>query len=140
MSHVEIYTDGAARGNPNGPGGYGAILRFTDSKGQVHEKELSEGFNPTSNNRMELLAAIRALQRGQQGVAFLLAEKRLEDRRQVPRQEPRPLGAVPSGKGPAPGHLSLGQGPCRPPGERAMRYACHNRSRRHERDKEAQPG
>ncbi len=53
MSHVEIYTDGAARGNPNGPGGYGAILRFTDSKGQVHEKELSEGFNPTSNNRME---------------------------------------------------------------------------------------
>ena len=62
MSHVEIYTDGAARGNPNGPGGYGAILRFTDSKGQVHEKELSEGFNPTSNNRMELLAAIRALE------------------------------------------------------------------------------
>lgn len=62
MSHVEIYTDGAARGNPNGPGGYSAILRFTDSKGQVHEKELSEGFNPTSNNRMELLAAIRALE------------------------------------------------------------------------------
>lgn len=62
MTHVEIYTDGAARGNPNGPGGYGAILRFTDSKGQVHEKELSEGFNPTSNNRMELLAAISALE------------------------------------------------------------------------------
>ena len=41
--HVDIYTDGAARGNP-GPGGYGTVLRFTDSKGIVHEKELSQGY------------------------------------------------------------------------------------------------
>lgn len=55
---VTIYSDGAARGNPEGPGGYGTILQFTDSQGTLHEKELSEGFNPTTNNRMEILGAI----------------------------------------------------------------------------------
>lgn len=53
---IEIYTDGACSGNP-GPGGWGAILRYNG-----HEKELSGGENPTTNNRMELLAAIRALE------------------------------------------------------------------------------
>ena len=53
---IEIYTDGAAKGNP-GPGGYGALLRF---KGL--EKELSEGFRMTTNNRMELMAVIVALE------------------------------------------------------------------------------
>ena len=48
---VTIYTDGAAKGNPDGPGGYGAILRFTDSKGQLHEKEISAGYDKTTNNR-----------------------------------------------------------------------------------------
>lgn len=62
MTHVTIYSDGAARGNPYGPGGYGAIIQFVDSKGQLHEKEFSEGFNPTTNNRMELLGAITALE------------------------------------------------------------------------------
>lgn len=60
--HVVIYSDGSARGNPDGPGGYGAVIQYIDSKGQIHEKELSEGFNPTSNNRMELLGAITALE------------------------------------------------------------------------------
>ena len=59
---VEIYTDGAARGNPDGPGGYGTVLRYTDSKGEVHDKELSQGYIKTTNNRMELLAAIRGLE------------------------------------------------------------------------------
>ena len=59
---VEIYTDGAARGNPDGPGGYGVVLRYTDSKGELHEKELSQGYIKTTNNRMELLAAIRGLE------------------------------------------------------------------------------
>lgn len=59
---VEIYTDGAARGNPDGPGGFGTVLRYTDSKGEVHEKELSQGYIKTTNNRMELLAAIRGLE------------------------------------------------------------------------------
>ncbi|NDE61094.1 MAG: ribonuclease HI [Cyclobacteriaceae bacterium] len=53
---IQIFTDGAAKGNP-GPGGYGAILKFG-----AHSKELSEGFRLTTNNRMELLAVIRALQ------------------------------------------------------------------------------
>lgn len=53
--HVKIYTDGACRGNP-GPGGWGAILRY----GQ-HEKILSGAESHTTNNRMELMAAIQAL-------------------------------------------------------------------------------
>lgn len=59
---VEIYTDGSARGNPDGPGGYGTILRYTDPKGVVHEKELSAGYVRTTNNRMELMAAIVGLE------------------------------------------------------------------------------
>lgn len=54
--NITIYTDGAARGNP-GPGGYGVVLL----SGQLR-KELSEGFELTTNNRMELLAVIVALE------------------------------------------------------------------------------
>jgi len=56
MKQVEIYTDGACRGNP-GPGGWGVLLR---SNG--HEKELCGGALETTNNQMELLAAIKALE------------------------------------------------------------------------------
>lgn len=56
MSEVTIYTDGGASGNP-GPGGYGAILQYGE-----HEKELSGAFRMTTNNRMELLAVIVALE------------------------------------------------------------------------------
>lgn len=59
---ITIYTDGAARGNPDGPGGYGTVLRFIDSKGQLHEKELSAGYKKTTNNRMELMAVIVGLE------------------------------------------------------------------------------
>ncbi|MCR5418078.1 MAG: ribonuclease HI [Lachnospiraceae bacterium] len=59
---VTIYTDGSARGNPNGPGGYGCVLQYTDTKGQLHEMELSRGYVQTTNNRMELLAAIVGLE------------------------------------------------------------------------------
>lgn len=62
MKQVDIYTDGAARGNPDGPGGYGAVLRFVDSAGELHEKELSAGYKKTTNNRMELMAVIAALE------------------------------------------------------------------------------
>jgi len=55
-SKVEIYTDGACRGNP-GKGGWGAVLRFNG-----HEKHLFGGEKDTTNNRMELLAAIKALE------------------------------------------------------------------------------
>ena len=55
MEEVDIYTDGACSGNP-GPGGWGAILRSG-----THEKEIWGGEPATTNNRMELLAVIRAL-------------------------------------------------------------------------------
>ena len=55
MTKVEAFTDGACKGNP-GPGGWGVVLRMGTT-----EKELSGGENPTTNNRMEMTAAIRAL-------------------------------------------------------------------------------
>ena len=62
MMHVIIYTDGAARGNPDGPGGYGTILRYRNADGKIFEKELSAGYKKTTNNRMELMAAIAGLE------------------------------------------------------------------------------
>ena len=56
MKQVEIFTDGACKGNP-GPGGWGALLRY-----QGKEKSLHGGEANTTNNRMELMAAIKALQ------------------------------------------------------------------------------
>lgn len=59
---VKIYTDGAARGNPDGPGGYGTILTCVDAKGVLHEREYSAGYKKTTNNRMELMAVIVGLE------------------------------------------------------------------------------
>lgn len=56
MKKIQLFTDGACSGNP-GPGGFGAILRY-----QTSEKELSGGFRNTTNNRMELLGVITALE------------------------------------------------------------------------------
>jgi ribonuclease HI len=53
---VKIYTDGSAKGNP-GPGGYGIVMKFNDSV-----KEFAKGYRLTTNNRMELLAVITALE------------------------------------------------------------------------------
>ena len=59
---VRIYTDGAARGNPDGPGGYGTVLEYTDTKDNLHTKEISQGYVKTTNNRMELMAVIAGLE------------------------------------------------------------------------------
>ena len=59
---VKIFTDGAARGNPEGPGGYGTILQYTDRTGTLHEREYAQGYIKTTNNRMELMAAIVGLE------------------------------------------------------------------------------
>lgn len=56
LKQVEIFTDGSCLGNP-GPGGYGAILRY-----QQREKTFSEGYRLTTNNRMEMMATIVALE------------------------------------------------------------------------------
>jgi len=55
MKQISIFTDGSCLGNP-GPGGYGAVIKFNH-----HTKEISQGFKHTTNNRMELLAAVEAL-------------------------------------------------------------------------------
>src|SRR3972149_967225 len=55
LKNVTIYTDGACLGNP-GPGGYGVVLLYNK-----HRKELSSGFRLTTNNRMEIMAAIAGL-------------------------------------------------------------------------------
>lgn len=54
--HVEIYTDGACSGNP-GPGGWGVLMRYNG-----HEKEMCGGEDETTNNRMEMMAVIKALE------------------------------------------------------------------------------
>src|SRR3546814_4185615 len=56
LPQVEIFTDGACKGNP-GPGGWGAVLRFGEK-----EKEISGGEAQTTNNRMEMMAAVQALE------------------------------------------------------------------------------
>ena len=58
MMYVRLFSDGSARGNPEGPGGYGTVLQFTDAAGVLHEKEISQGYRKTTNNRMELMGCI----------------------------------------------------------------------------------
>lgn len=58
---VAVWSDGSSRGNP-GRGGYGALLRYTGPDGETHERELSCGYRRTTNNRMELMGAIAALE------------------------------------------------------------------------------
>lgn len=59
--HVVIYTDGSSRGNP-GPGGYGTVLEYVDTKGNLHTREYSAGYELTTNNRMELMGVIVGLE------------------------------------------------------------------------------
>lgn len=59
MADVHVYTDGSSRGNP-GPGGYGIVMEWV---GKPYRKEFSEGYRKTTNNRMELLAVIVALEK-----------------------------------------------------------------------------
>ncbi len=61
MKKIDIYTDGACRGNPDGPGGYGVLLEYRDKEGVLHSKELSGGYSATTNNRMELRAVLEGL-------------------------------------------------------------------------------
>ena len=58
MSVVKLFSDGSARGNPDGPGGYGTILQYSDKSGQLYEKSISQGYKKTTNNRMELMGCI----------------------------------------------------------------------------------
>ena len=62
MTDVKLYSDGAARGNPDGPGGFGTILQYTDNNGTLHEREYSQGYKRTTNNRMELMGVITGME------------------------------------------------------------------------------
>lgn len=63
MQKVKIYSDGAARGNPDGPGGYGTVVKYLDDKGEVIKTdEFTKGFSVTTNNRMELMGVIAGLE------------------------------------------------------------------------------
>ena len=107
---VTLYTDGAARGNPDGPGGYGAVLQFVDKEGTLHEKELSAGYVKTTNNRMELMAAIAGLEALNRPCELEPAQKRTGE-------EFGPMEEAFKGHGAPCGHFFLGQGPRRPSGE-----------------------
>ena len=124
MKKITIYTDGACSGNP-GPGGWGAILEYKGVR-----KEISGGEAETTNNRMELMGIIRALEQLKEpcDITFCsdskyvmdglgLARPRLGKKRQKARAEQRPVG-VPAGPVRRP-HLSLqlGKGPRRAPGK-----------------------
>ena len=125
---VTLYTDGAARGNPDGPGGYGAVLQFVDKEGTLHEKELSAGYVKTTNNRMELMAAIAGLEAlnrpcevelysFQPEVDRRLGEAWLEPAQKRTGEEFGPMEEAFKGHGAPCGHFFLGQGPRRPSGE-----------------------
>lgn len=58
---VKLFSDGSSRGNP-GPGGYGCVLQYIDSSGKLHEREYSQGYVQTTNNRMELMGIIVGLE------------------------------------------------------------------------------
>lgn len=123
------FTDGACSGNP-GPGGWGAILRY---KGQ--EKELSGGEPMTTNNRMELLAAIEGLSALKQPCRVTLTsdskylvdavtkgwvygwQKKAGKKRQQPCPECRPVGKAAAAAKVSRGGICVGEGPRRPPGK-----------------------
>lgn len=69
MAEIVAYTDGACSGNP-GPGGWGALLVARDGERVLKERELSGGEPATTNNRMELMAAIAALEALERGAAL----------------------------------------------------------------------
>ena len=94
---VTIYTDGSARGNPDGPGGYGVVIIYIDPKGGRHVKEISEGFEKTTNNRMELMGVIAGLE----------ALNRPCERKACPQH--RPLAEAPHYGKAAQDRLALGQ-------------------------------
>lgn len=133
LKQVEIFTDGSCLGNP-GPGGYGALLRY-----KQHEKTLSAGYRLTTNNRMELMAAIVALetlttpcdvtistdsQYVRQGITSWIhnwkkrgwktAEKKTGEKR-------RPVATAGSSYSASYLALAMGERPCRPSGERTLR-------------------
>ena len=124
-----MFTDGACRGNP-GPGGWAVLLRMGN-----REKELSGGEPLTTNNRMELMAAIRGLEALNKACRVRLHTDSIYVRDGITRwvhnwQERRAVAGADRRLGAAPHRMALGQGPQRPSGERPRRRARLRRGRR----------
>ena len=124
MKNVTIYTDGACSGNP-GPGGWGAILQYGAAT-----RELSGSEPSTTNNRMELLGVITALEmlkeplcrgRHHEGLGEGLACARLGQERQEAGEKPRAVGTAARPARPPRGPLPLGQGSRRQPVQQPLR-------------------
>jgi len=129
LPQVEIFTDGACKGNP-GPGGWGAVLRFGET-----EKEISGGETLTTNNRMEMMAAMQALETLKRPCQVTLYTDskyvmdgitkwvfgwqkngwKTADRKPV--KKCGTLAGTGQGRCPPQGDLAMGEGPCRPPGK-----------------------
>jgi len=115
---VVIYTDGACSGNP-GPGGWGAILRWNGT-----EKEMKGGEPETTNNRMELMAAIQALETLKRGVEADLYTDSTYVQKGITEwiHSWKKRGWKTAAKKPVKRRqMALGKRPCRPPGKRACR-------------------
>jgi ribonuclease HI len=138
MPELFAYTDGACSGNP-GPGGWGALLQAKDGETVVKERELKGGDADTTNNRMELLAAISALEALERpstitvvtdsayvkgGItAWLHSWKRngWKTMAKKAREERGPLAQAGRGRRAPHRDLGMGQGARRPPRERTRR-------------------
>ncbi len=151
LPHVVVHTDGACSGNP-GPGGWGAILSFGD-----HEKELKGGEADTTNNRMELMAAIAALealkrpcrvdihtdsQYLRNGVMSWLANWKRNGWRTADKKPVKNVDLwqrLDAALGRARGALALGARSLRPRYERARRRAGARGDRRHSQRRQTRP-
>ena len=134
MAEVEIFTDGACRGNP-GPGGWGAILRYREVEKELTRRRAAD----TTNNRMELMAAIAGLealkrpcrvrlytdsQYLRDGITQWIHGWKARGWRTADKQageECRSVAAARRRRRPRTGRLGLGARPCRPPRERTRR-------------------
>ncbi len=141
LQSIDIYTDGACKGNP-GPGGWGALLRFGDQ-----EKELFGGEPGTTNNRMELMAVIEALEALKRPCHVVVHTDSQYVQKGISEwiHGWKKKGWVTAAKTPVKNadlwkrldelvvgtrdRMALGQGPCRPPRERARRRARQPRRR-----------
>ena len=96
LKQVSLFTDGSCLGNP-GPGGYGAILIY-----KQHQKELAQGYRLTTNNRMELMAAIAGLQSLQEPCIVQLTTDSQYDKQGIPQwiQKRRRRGWLTASKDP----------------------------------------
>ena len=141
MRSLIAYTDGACSGNP-GPGGWGVVLQAKSGSGVTKQRELKGGAQETTNNRMELMAAISALEALSRSSTITVVTDSVYVKDGVtkwifdwkkngwktaakkPVKERRPVEATRRRPSPTCSHLGMGQRPRRPPRKRTGRRTC----------------